>query len=261
MQNISFYESGKGFPVVFIHGFCESNHIWESISKELSSDFRIICPDLPGFGQSPLPVKDFSLEEIGDTLVEWLRSIGVHQCIVIGHSLGGYISLEILRKYPDMVKAIGLFNSSAFEDTADKKENRNKLIEFIKGYGVEPFLKTFVPSLFYPKTADSYRDIISDISKKGLSIQSDSVTKYAAAMRDRKDGIDLLKTYHDRILLIAGEFDQNVPLEKSREMEKILDEGNTHIIPESAHMSLFEQSEMCYGIIREFVHKFSDPSA
>jgi len=256
MQHLFFYESGKGFPVVFLHGFCESNLIWKDLSDELSDEFRIICPDLPGFGQSPLPENEFSLEEIGDTIIAWLKEKGITECIVIGHSLGGYISLEILRKHHDFVKAIGLFNSSAIADTEDKKVIRNKLIEFIDGYGVEPFLKTFVPSLFYPPTAERHEKTIEEISAKGLLIKPDAVKNYAAAMRDRLDSIDLLKKYHDRIMLIAGEFDQNVPLATSKEMAGILDIGNAHILPDSAHMSLFEQSDLCYDAIRKFVRKF-----
>lgn len=258
MHQLFFYESGQGiFPVVFIHGFCESSTIWKSLSKELLEEFRIICPDLPGFGQSPLPENDFSLEEIGDHLVSWLKGLNIKQCIVIGHSLGGYIALEILRKHPDFVKGIGLFNSSAFEDASDKKENRTKLIAFIRSYGVDPFLKTFVPSLFYPKTAKKHTKTIAQISEEGLSIKPESVIKYAAAMRDRGDSMDLLKQYHDRILLIAGEFDQNVSLDKSKEMAEMIGDDNSHVIPNSAHMSLFEQSELCYDAIRKFVRKFS----
>lgn len=264
LQQLNFYESGnarlqarQGFPVVFIHGFCESNTIWKALSEELSDEFRIICPDLPGFGQSPLPDADFSLEEVGDQIVSWLKNLDIKQCIVIGHSLGGYISLEMLRKHHDFVKAIGLFNSSAIGDSLEKKENRNKLIEFISGYGVGPFLKTFVPSLFYPETAEKHKRAIDQICKEGLSIKQESVMKYAAAMRDRGDSLDLLKLYHDRILLISGEFDQNVPLEKSKEMAGILDSDNSHIIPSSAHMSLFEQSGLCYEAIRKFVAKFN----
>jgi pimeloyl-ACP methyl ester carboxylesterase len=257
MQQLFFYESGIGFPVVFIPGFCESNTIWKALSEDLSDEFRIICPDLPGFGQSPLPDNDFSLEEIGDQIVSWLKNLDIKQCIVIGHSLGGYISLEILRKHHDFVKAIGLFNSSAIGDSIEKKENRNKLIEFISGYGVGPFLKTFVPSLFYPETAEKHIKTINQISYEGSSIKQESVMKYAAAMRDRTDSIDLLKQYPDRILLISGEFDQNVPLDKSKEMAAIINADNSHIIPNSAHMSLFEQSELCYDAIRKFVRKFN----
>jgi pimeloyl-ACP methyl ester carboxylesterase len=161
-----------------------------------------------------------------------------------------------LRKHHDVVKAIGLFNSTAIGDPKDKKVNRNKLIEFIDGYGVEPFLKTFVPSLFYPPMAERHEKTIEEISTKGLLIKPDAVKNYAAAMRDRLDSTDLLKKYHDRIMLIAGEFDQNVPLAASKEMAGILDVGNAHIMPDSAHMSLFEQSDLCNDAIRKFVRKF-----
>ena len=171
--------------------------------------------------------------------------------------MGGYISLEILRKYPDFVKGIGLLNSSAFEDPPDKKENRNKLIELIKKNGVASFLSTFVPSLFYPENLSAHQGIIDELRKEGLSIAPETVMSYAAAMRDRVDSIDLLKKNHDRILLISGEYDQNVPLDKSKAMAKHLSDENVHIIPDSAHMSLFEQPELCYDAITTFVNKFS----
>lgn len=255
MHSIHFFDSGEGFPLVFLHGYCESNKIWENLSHELSDEYRVICPDLPGFGKSPLPPSPFSLEQIGDQLIYWLKSIGIEQCIVAGHSLGGYITLEILRKYPDFVKSIVLFNSSAFADTEDKKENRNKLIAFINEYGVAPFLTTFVPSLFYPPTAQNFASEIKQITEDGLSIAPEAVTYYASAMRDRQDSMDLLKKYPEKILLLAGEHDQNVPLEKTRKMAKYLPENHVHIIPESAHMSLFEQSQLCYKAIRDFARK------
>lgn len=255
MQRIHFFESGKGFPLVFLHGYCESNKIWKNLSLEFSDEYRVICPDLPGFGQSPLPPSPFSLEQIGDQIIHWLKSMRIEQCIVAGHSLGGYITLEILRKYPDYVKSIILFNSSALADTEDKKENRNKLIGFINEHGVAPFLSTFVPSLFYPPTAHIYAPVIQQITEDGLSIARQAVTHYAAAMRDRQDSMDLLEKYPEKILLLAGEHDQNVPLEKSKEMEKYLPQDQVFIIPQSAHMSLFEQSQICYEAIRNFARK------
>ncbi|NJN28778.1 MAG: alpha/beta hydrolase [Cyclobacteriaceae bacterium] len=252
MKHIFFYETGSGFPLIFLHGFCESSDIWMALSEELSDRYRIICPDLPGFGQSPLPEEPFSLQSIGDGLVAWLKNMDIDQCIVIGHSLGGYISLEILRKHPDFVAGIGLLNSSAFGDSQEKKDNRNKLIEFIDRNGVEPFINTFVPSLFYPPTIAKHQETLESISSKAMDIDPQSVMQYAAAMRERPDSVDLLHKYRDRIMLIAGEFDQNVPLEKSLQMKKILDDDNVSIVPDSAHMSLFEQSEMCYGAIRKF---------
>ncbi len=244
-------------PVVLIHGFCESSTLWKFFSQSLSKDFRILYPDLPGFGKSPLPNDNFSLEQIGDQIVSWLKSLDINQCIIFGHSLGGYISLEILRKYPYFVDAIGLINSSAFEDSSEKKGIRNKLIEFVGTQGVLPFINTFIPSLFYPKTINLHSETIELISEEGKSIKSASVIKYAAAMRDRRDSLDLLKEYHDRILLISGEYDQNIPLDKSKEMANILDKENVHIMPNSAHMSIFEQRELCRKAIIKFTNSFN----
>lgn len=255
MLKINFFESGRGYPLVFIHGFCESNKIWTDLSTHLSDEYRIICPDLPGFGKSTPPGQAFTLEQIADQLVDWFKSLEISECIAIGHSLGGYIALEMLRKHQEFVKAIGLFNSSAFEDSEDKKENRNKLIQFIDNNGVAPFLKTFVPSLFYPPTSKHYQHIIDEIEKDGLSIKPESVMRYAAAMRDRGDGTDLLKKYPEKIMLIGGENDQNVPIEKTKEMAVYLPVDHTFILPESAHMSLFEQSQLCYDAIRQFAGK------
>jgi pimeloyl-ACP methyl ester carboxylesterase len=253
MNKIHFLEAGTGFPVVFLHGFCESNKIWQNLMNELSEEFRILCPDLPGFGKSPALKNPFSLEQVGDELMHWLAEQQISESVIIGHSLGGYIALELLRKHKKSIAAIGLFNSSAFEDALDKKENRDKLIQFLHHNGVAPFIKTFVPSLFYPPTISNFQHIIDEIAGDGLSLETDVVAGYAAAMRDRKDSMELLRKYSDKILLIAGEHDQNVPLEKSKKMAAYLKTNNTYIMPESAHMSLFEQPKACTTAVRSFL--------
>ncbi len=253
MNAIHFLEAGTGFPVVFLHGYCESSKIWQNLMDELSDEFRILCPDLPGFGKSPALKNPFSLEQVGDNIMLWLSEQQISQSVIIGHSLGGYIALELLRKHKKSMTAMGLFNSSAFDDSPDKKENRDKLIQFLYQNGVAPFIKTFVPSLFYPPTMANFQHVIDEISSDGLSLDVGVVAGYAAAMRDRKDSMELLQKYSDRILLIAGEHDQNVPLEKTMKMAAYLNTDNTHIIPESAHMCLFEQPEACYSAVRTFL--------
>jgi len=220
---------------------------------DLSDQYRILCPDLPGFGKSLALRNPFSLEQVGDELMHWLSEHQINKSVVIGHSLGGYIALELLKKHKKSLAGIGLFNSSAFEDAPDKKENRDKLIQFLHNNGVAPFIKTFVPSLFYPPTISNFQHIIDQISSEGLSLDAHVVAGYAAAMRDRKDSMELLRKYSDQILLIAGEHDQNVPLVKSLKMADFLKTDNFHIMPESAHMSLFEQPKACYSAIRSFL--------
>ena len=228
------------------------------MANHLAEDYRVICPDLPGFGKSPIAKKPFSLQQIGDTIVRWLQSQDIKNTIVIGHSLGGYIALEILKNHPKFALGIGLFNSSAKADAPEKKENRDKLIQFISKHGVEPFLQTFVPSLFYPKTAKKHQKTIDEIYHAGLTILPEAVMGYATAMRDRADSMNLLDEYTNRILLIAGEYDQNVPKILSEQMASRLLPENVHILPDSAHMCMFEQPELSAMALKAFFRKIQE---
>lgn len=255
MPNIYYKESGDGFPLILLHGFCETHYIWDNFRNVLSDEFRVICPDLPGFGQSPICNEPFNLPDISDQLSEWLLSLNLKQSIVIGHSLGGYVVLELARRHKDLFNGFGLFNSSAFEDTPEKKDNRNKLIKFIDKEGVKPFIRTFVPSLFYPPTSHQFDGEIERIKELGNKIDKRAVMAYAAAMRDRSDNMDILKQNAERFLLISGAEDQNIPLDASREMAGLLLPENAHIIQGTAHMSMFEKEALTIDIIRKFSRK------
>lgn len=121
MSGIHFFEKGKGHPLVLIHGFCETGNMWTDFAEALSNEFRVICPDLPGIGVSSIAGDRISLEEVAVSLEEWMEANQVENPIVIGHSLGGYVSLALLELMGNRIKAIGLFHSTAFADDGEKK--------------------------------------------------------------------------------------------------------------------------------------------
>jgi pimeloyl-ACP methyl ester carboxylesterase len=256
-MSIYHQESGQGFPIVLLHGFCETHWIWESFRKNLSDQFRVLTPDLPGFGQSEKLPDGFSLQEVADALHDYLLEQQVEKCVMVGHSLGGYVVLEMLRKYPEFLAGFVLFNSSAFADGDEKKENRNKLIDFIDTQGVAPFIKTFVPSLFVESRQDEFQPVIARIQSEGEKIDPEAVKGYAAAMRDRPDGMDLLKQYREKAMVIAGEEDQNVPLKKSKAMADVLPDDQVVMLPDTAHMGMFEQLEVSQKAVRNFSARVS----
>ena len=133
---IHFFEKGSGQPLVLLHGFCESGNMWNYFAEELSNNFRVICPDLPGFGDSPISGDQITLEEVAVQLEEWMEENHIADPIIIGHSLGGYLALALLELMGSRIKAAGLFHSTAFPDDEDKKEMRNRTITFLKKNGV-----------------------------------------------------------------------------------------------------------------------------
>ncbi|RIW18405.1 alpha/beta hydrolase [Algoriphagus lacus] len=250
MSGIHFFEKGNGQPLVLIHGFCETGKMWEDFSEKLSKEFRVICPDLPGFGDSPISGDKISLEEVSVILEDWLESNRIENPIVIGHSLGGYVSLALLELMGNRIKAIGLFHSTAFPDDADKKEMRNRTIAFLKNNGVEKFVTSFVPPLFPEnRRAELSREIesaIEDAKRSSLN----GLVAYSAAMRDRKDRVEVLRNFSGPKLLIAGTEDGAVKIESSRAQK---DAFSSYAELEGVgHMGMVEERQKTLEIVRNF---------
>ncbi len=250
MPSIHFFEKGQGQPLILIHGFCEIGAMWQDFADSLSSDFRVICPDLPGVGKSSLDQASLSMEEIAVILESWMEENQIDQPIVIGHSLGGYVTLALAELMGTKLKAVGLFHSTAFPDSQEKKEMRDRTVIFLEKHGVEKFVSSFVPPLFPEnrrEELDSEIQLAIDQAKK-CSLQG--LIALTKAMRDRKDRFEVLANFQGPKLMIAGELDGAVPLEASKKHQDII---SSYIeLPNTGHMGMVEQKAETIEILREF---------
>jgi pimeloyl-ACP methyl ester carboxylesterase len=253
MSSIFYSETGKGVPVVFLHGYCETSMIWREFRNFLSRRNRVITIDLPGFGRSPRLNYAFSLQDVAAEIKQELDERKVTSFILIGHSLGGYVSLAFAKQFPFALKGLGLFHSSIYEDAPDKKENRTKLIDFIKSNGVKPFIKTFMPSLFYEKNRKNFEDLIEELTAAGEKTSPEMVIEYARAMRDRDSSVDFLKRFRKPVMFIIGEKDQSIPLKKS--LDQAVVPINSHVLKlkDVGHMGMFENTADTLKFVQKFI--------
>ncbi len=247
--------SGKGVPVILLHGYCETHHMWRSFQKELSKNYTVICPDLPGFGKSNLERKDFSIADIAMIIADWLKELDLQPSILLGHSLGGYIALALANKNPELLSGMGLIHSSAFADEEEKKISRDKTIAFIQRVGAGKFIDSFFPSLFHPGNLANpiVKKAIESLSKHGHTLDTNHVVNYMKAMRDRPASLDVLKNFKKPVLFIAGENDPRVPLENSISQSKIPTNATSIILKNTGHMGMFEKESEMLSIISNFV--------
>lgn len=248
MSSLFFHEEGSGPPLVFLHGFCETHEIWQDFVKPLSTHFRVIIPDLPGFGKSEILPDAFTIDQVGNAVATWLTKNRVSKSVLIGHSLGGYVTLSIAEHHPQLLEGFGLFHSTAFEDSQEKKENRNKVIEFVSKHGVQPFIDTFVPGLFFDKLSPA----IPDVHKIASQTKSEALIGYSKAMRDRPDRSFVLSKNKTPKLLIAGSEDTLVPVTISRQMAKMSQNCSFFELRDTAHMGFFEAKIECQLITKRF---------
>lgn len=248
-----FEKHGNGSPLVLIHGFCEDRRVWSEIVPKLEKEHTVITIDMPGFGKSPLQNKESytSLEDMANNLAALLTQQKITECTMIGHSMGGYLTLAFAEKHPDMLSGLGMFHSTAFADSDFKKENRQKHIDFVNKNGVEPFVKTLIPTLFatanqQSKQAEKSLQIAKECSPKGVTIA-------LKAMRDRKDRTDVLKNSKVPVLFIAGD-DDKVVLPKDMALQASYPaKSQFELLRNSGHMGMFEEPERSIEIIEKFM--------
>jgi pimeloyl-ACP methyl ester carboxylesterase len=248
-SGIYFTDSGKGLPVLFIHGFCETHWIWNKFSDELSNDFRVLMIDLPGFGQSKSLSAPFSITDVSQEIIGLLKKLQIEQCICIGHSLGGYVTLAMIEQAPEIVKAFGLFHSTAYPDTEERKVLRNKVIEFVTRNGVSAYTDSFMPSLFYNQDNAA----ITEVVRLAGQTKPETLINYVEAMRDRPDRSDIIQDFKGSILLIAGEKDAGISVESVRSQAKLNQSVELHVLPEVAHMGMFEMENKALQFVKRFL--------
>lgn len=238
--------------LVLLHGFCEDSSLWDHIIPHLKFNGNVTTPTLPGFGKTELNRKEFSLADIAATIHAELIGQGIKKYICIGHSLGGYITLELKKKFPDIVTSIGLLHSTAFADNIAKKKARNKLIKFLETNSADKFLATFVPSLFCETNLSRLKTEVEKVIEMSVGIENLTIQAYAAAMRDREDNTKVL--YGEKQpLFIAGSCDLSVPKEDSEsQILNIINPQNCHMINDTAHMGMYESSSIIIKAINQF---------
>jgi pimeloyl-ACP methyl ester carboxylesterase len=248
-MKLSFYEQGEGKAILLIHGFPMNASIWNKFSPPLSSAFKVISVDLPGFGSSPLLPGQFSLEDVADVVIQNLQEKKISEIIPIGHSLGGYVVLAMVSKRPDLFPGFGLLHSTALADSQEKKESRNKVIEFIKNNGARAFTSNFIDPLF----SNSEHPDVPFVREMNMKTDEQTLIAYLKAMRDREDRTELYETFEKPILVIAGANDPGITVSSIQEQTKLLPNVLLKILNDQAHMGLVEDVETTSSIVYEFV--------
>lgn len=240
---------GEGLPLIFLHGFNENLKVWDSIIPVVSKHFKCIVIDLPGFGQSPLPA-NLSIKYMADAVHRIIEELGINKPAVIGHSMGGYVALELVNHHPDLLSAAGLFHSTALADTDEKKINRLKTLEFLDKNPIESFYKVFIPGLF------ASQNLKSELLKMAEGIihttHKSSVIAGTKAMMERVDRTEVLKQSNIPWLFIAGKYDQLIPIEQISLQVSYCHKAMFEILHNCGHMGILEEPEKSSEIIMKF---------
>lgn len=246
---IAYVDKGEGKAIVLIHGFCGSSLYWEKVIPELSKNYRVIAPDLPGHGESSMAKGHYSIEEYAEMLKGLLDQLNIQKVTMFGHSLGGYITLAFAEKYSNDLNGFSLIHSTAFPDSEEAKKGRLANTEKVQKEGIKSLIDGLVPKLFSPDNVEE--DHIKVVKEIGYLTTPEGAISALTAMKNRNDRNPILEATPLPVLLVAGELDQIIPAEKTFSVSR--DNIKQRLIKNSGHMSMYENPTELISEMNEYL--------
>jgi pimeloyl-ACP methyl ester carboxylesterase len=253
---LAYYDSvdhGSDAPVlVLLHGYCGSSSYWEQVVADLARFARVIAPDARGHGLSAAPADEiYKMEAFAEDVEELLRQLGIEQAIMLGHSLGGYITLAYAELYGRRLAAFGLIHSTTLPDGEAARAGRDKAAAAIEADGIEAFVEGLVPKLF---AADRIGELDMQVAKGkeiGRATSRHGAAATARGMKERGDRGPLIREAELPVLIVAGGKDGII----SRDSAFAATGGTTAIVElaDAGHMSMLECPEALTASIRDFI--------
>ena len=235
--------------VVLLHGFGEDSTIWNDYATDLAKEYTVILPEYARLSHLK------TMEDYADFVHDELMEKGIEKCAVIGHSMGGYIALAFAEKYPQMLSGFGLFHSTSFADSDEKKEARNKIIETIKKSGSAVFIRASTPTLYAEEFAKEHPDVIVKHIEYASQFPPEALIAGMQAIRDRPDRRSVLKTLRVSVMFIIGEKDKSVSPADTKSQIMMPKFFSSSILDNVAHMGMVEERDHCLAFLEKFLLK------
>ena len=232
--DIAYTRTGKGSPLVLIHGYPLDHTIWDKVIPLLKGKFDVIAPDLRGFGESMSTTREYGMKEYAADIAGLLDNLNLQQASIVGHSMGGYVALAFAKAFPARVRGLGLVSSQALADPPDRQEARIKSAEDVSQNGVRGVADGMAPKLSADPSLQTYaRDLINRQSAAG-------VIGALKAMAHREDSMDTLRTFQIPLVLVHGDADALIPIDRSREIESAVLQARMFTLAGAGHLPMLE---------------------
>jgi pimeloyl-ACP methyl ester carboxylesterase len=255
--DVSYLTEGEGTPLVLLHGFAEHAIIWNEQINFLKQHCKLIVPDLPGSGASKFRKENVTgadtIEFYADVIYALLQHESIDSCIMLGHSMGGYITLAFAEKYSSVLKGFGLVHSTAYADSDEKKQNRLKGIGMMEEYGGYAFIKTTTPNLFAAPFKAAHPQRIEALVEQGKSFEVKALQQYYTAMMNRPDRTQVLKNSEVPVLFVMGTDDVAAPMNDVLKQTHLPKISFIHVLEQTGHVGMWENADKVNDAILEFL--------
>lgn len=238
--------------IVLLHGYLESLDVWDEFTSLLAPSARVIAIDLPGHGVSEVKGETHTMEFLADTVRAALDTLDVQRAVLVGHSMGGYVALEFLRKYPDRLAGLVLLHSTPNADSEKKREDRLREIALIEGGKKELISKSFPHVGFAPQNRFRLSRYIQELSEQIVMTEDEGIVAILRGLRERRDLNDTMRNSSVPQLIILGRHDEYITPPVAEALVAAQPQAQVVWLENSGHMGFIEEPQTTADAILSF---------
>ncbi len=249
---LAYTDTGRGTPVVLLHGFPLDRTMWDAQVEALHSRFRLIVPDQRGFGESKAPPGAVSMDRFADDTAALLDHLQVRKAVVVGLSMGGYVAFAFARRHAARARGYAFCDTKAAADAPEARASRADMAERAAAQGMAPIAHGMIPRLLAPSTLSSRPEQVDRLRRIILRAPVEGVRGALQGMADRPDSTPTLHTLGVPALFLVGAHDALSPPEEAGGMCARTPNGRLVVIPDAGHMAPMENPEAVNAALSAF---------
>ncbi len=248
---LAYDDVGVGHAVVLIHGYPFNRSLWTEQTDALTSRFRVVTPDLRGFGESDSSEGPVTMNRMAQDVAELMDQLGIEQAVIGGLSMGGYVALAFVKQFPSRVKALVLADTRAQADTEEGKQTRHQQAEKALSEGMAGIADAMLPKLLTPDTVSKRPEVVKRVRDMMLKTKPQGAASALLGMAEREDLSEFISTIRVPTMIVVGREDALTPLADSEKMQSKIAPSRLVVIENAGHVSNIEQTEQFnFALIR-----------
>jgi pimeloyl-ACP methyl ester carboxylesterase len=239
---MAYTDVGLGHPIVLIHGYPFNRTLWNEQVAALSTAYRLIVPDLRGFGETEASEGPATMNRMAQDVAQLLDHLEISRAVIGGLSMGGYVALAFYKQFPSRVRALILADTRAQADTEEAKQTRAQQAEKALSEGMAGIADAMLPKLLTPETVSKRPEIVKRVRDMMLKIKPEGAASALLGMAEREDQTALLSKITSRTLILVGAEDAITPVADSEKMHQAIAGSQLAVLENAGHVSNVERT-------------------
>ena len=255
---IAYTDTGVGRPIVLIHGYPFNRTLWNEQVAALSTSYRVIVPDLRGFGESESSSGPATMNRLAQDVAQLMDHLEISRAVIGGLSMGGYVALAFYKQFPSRVRALVLADTRAQADNEEAKQTRVQQAEKALSEGMAGIADAMLPKLLTPETVSKRPEIVKRVRDMMLKTKPEGAASALLGMAERDDQTELLSRITTKTLILVGAEDAITPPADSEKMHNAIAGSRLIVLENAGHVSNLERTEEFNEALMEFLRESLD---